>query len=205
MASRMDTATRKRQIAEAALAVVAEHGVGGMTVARVARLIGLVPSAIYRHFADRTAIVDAVMDLLRERSLANVTAARTLSDNPLAVLRLILMRQVGLVTELRSMPRILFSDEVYGGGPERRAAFRDTLLPFITEVAQLITEAQRAGMVRDAVVPMQAALHFMGLYVPLMVLSHTSEGLIDVMAYADANWRVFERGLCADAAERREG
>ena len=56
MASRMDTATRKRQIAEAALAVVAEHGVGGMTVARVARLIGLVPSAIYRHFADRTEI-----------------------------------------------------------------------------------------------------------------------------------------------------
>ncbi|MDG4797415.1 TetR/AcrR family transcriptional regulator C-terminal domain-containing protein [Micromonospora sp. WMMD1082] len=58
------------RIAEAALAVGDREGGPAMTMRRIAAELGCDPMALYRHFADREALLDAVADL----ALADVTA-----------------------------------------------------------------------------------------------------------------------------------
>jgi TetR/AcrR family tetracycline transcriptional repressor len=48
----------------AARALSAREGVAGLTVRGVARRLGVAPNALYSHFADKSALVDALLDSL---------------------------------------------------------------------------------------------------------------------------------------------
>ena len=86
---KLDTQIRREQIAEAALELLASRGLRAVSVAAVARRVGLVPSGIYRHFKSKDEILQAVLDLLRQRILDNVEAARAEHADPLLRLRLV--------------------------------------------------------------------------------------------------------------------
>ncbi len=64
---KLDTQIRREQIAQAALELVASQGLKRLSMAAVARRVGLVPSGIYRHFHSKTEILHAVLDRIRQR------------------------------------------------------------------------------------------------------------------------------------------
>ena len=57
---KVGTQIRREQIAEAALGLVAAEGVRRLSIAAVARRVGLVPSGIYRHYKSKDQVLDAV-------------------------------------------------------------------------------------------------------------------------------------------------
>lgn len=60
------TETRRRQIAEAALHVIAEGGLRQFTTRAIALRVGITDGTIFRHFADKQEVVHAALDLLEE-------------------------------------------------------------------------------------------------------------------------------------------
>jgi len=52
----------RAQIVDAALAILADHPADQLTMARVAKAVGAVPMALYRHVANRDDLMDAVLD-----------------------------------------------------------------------------------------------------------------------------------------------
>jgi AcrR family transcriptional regulator len=64
---RLGTEIRQDQIAEAALDIVRKDGIRALNVAAVAEKVGIVPSAVYRHFKNKSQIVDAVLQLIQTR------------------------------------------------------------------------------------------------------------------------------------------
>jgi len=195
MNKKQDTDTRQLQIAQAALAVIAEHGLKGMTLERIARIVGMVPSAIYRHFPGKDAVLDAVLGLLRTRLVANVTLARHSHADPLAALRDVLMRQIMLIAEMRSVPRVLFADEVLLRRSDGTSRLFDALTDFRAALAELVAEGQAQGRIRADILPQQAAVAFIGLYAPLAILWHATGGKLDLAEHAEANWKIFEQGI----------
>ena len=59
---------RKREIAEAAVRVIARHGYYGASVARIAKAVGISNSALYQHFRNREAVLVAATELMGERA-----------------------------------------------------------------------------------------------------------------------------------------
>jgi len=55
-------AQRRAQILDATEALMVEHGIQAVTMARIADAVGLTPGALYRHFRSRGAIVAAIVD-----------------------------------------------------------------------------------------------------------------------------------------------
>jgi AcrR family transcriptional regulator len=110
-AEKLDTQIRREQIAEAALSLVATHGVRRLSIAAVARRVGLVPSGIYRHFKSKDEMLDAVLDLLENRVLDIIQTAKQDSADPLEQLRGVLRRHVRFIREGRAIPRMIFSDD----------------------------------------------------------------------------------------------
>ncbi len=102
------TEIRREEISQAALSLVAGQGLRSLTVGKVARLVGLVPSAIYRHFKNKDEIIDAMLDLFEDRLKQNLEAVVTEKVDPLETLRRLLMRHLQLVMEYQVVPRILF-------------------------------------------------------------------------------------------------
>jgi AcrR family transcriptional regulator len=79
----------RNSLIRAALTLVAERGVDGFSLRGAARTVGVSPSACYRHFADREALLAAVahegLDTLAEAM--RVAAAPYAEETPLQVVR----------------------------------------------------------------------------------------------------------------------
>ncbi|MHB8765742.1 MAG: TetR/AcrR family transcriptional regulator [Deferrisomatales bacterium] len=192
---RLGTETRQEQIAEAALALVSAQGLGGFSVAAVARRVGLVPSALYRHFDGREGIVDAVLGLIRERLLRNVREACTETDDPLECLRRILVRHVELIRTNVGIPRVVFSEELYASRPGRKRAVHALVTEYLGHLADLVRRGQGAGRVRPELDPDTVAVMFLGLVQPSAILWHLSDGQFDVTKHTQRAWEVFRAAI----------
>ena len=122
MAQKLDTVIRQEQIASAALAIVAQRGLRRLSIASVARRVGLVPSAIYRHYRGRDEMLDAMLGLVHDRLLDNVRAVTTETSDAIERLRRLLALHVSLLTQQPGILRVVFSEDVYAG--DRRVAPR---------------------------------------------------------------------------------
>ena len=72
---RLPPAERRRQIVEAVNRVIAEHGVAGATVSRIAAAGGVSEGTLYVYFESREAMLMAALDLLFERMAALIDSA----------------------------------------------------------------------------------------------------------------------------------
>jgi AcrR family transcriptional regulator len=197
---KLDTQVRREQIAEAALAIVAAQGVRRLSVAAVARRVGLVPSGIYRHFRSKEEVLLAVLDRIEARLGENVREAREDSPEPLEQIRGLLLRHVRFIREGRAVPRIVFSDDFHRGQPERMARVQKIIAGYLGHVAELVRQGQQRGTIRADLDPATAALLFLGIVVPAGVLWHVTEGGFDVTRHAERAWLILRRAIAADPA-----
>lgn len=68
---RMNAEARKRQIVEVTLDLIAEYGLRGATMARIAAAAGIRQASLYTHFESRKAILLAALDAVYERIYAS--------------------------------------------------------------------------------------------------------------------------------------
>ena len=191
------TEVRQEQIAQAALDLVGKQGLKGLSIAGIAERVGIVPSAVYRHYKGKDDILDAVLALLRNRLMENVTAVRQETPDALGRLKSLLMRHVRMLAENRAIPHVIFSDGMYTGHPERKAKVRDIMHGYLGEVMRIVQEGQQAGAVRREIDPKATSVMFLGMILPAAVLWSVSGGDFDVVAHAKNAWPTFERGIAA--------
>ncbi|MCU0587450.1 MAG: TetR/AcrR family transcriptional regulator [Syntrophobacteraceae bacterium] len=189
--SKYATKIRRDQIARAALELIAARGMKGFSVAGLAHRIGFTPSAIYHHFKGKDEILDAVLDLLQDRLLGNVAKARADYRDSLAQLNALLSAHAQLVLGLSAMPRILFSEDVYGENSSRKARLNDIITGYLREVAGIVREGQIAGTLRTELDPDTISVMFLGLVQPTAILWHLSDGKFDAAGHVERAWPVF--------------
>jgi AcrR family transcriptional regulator len=199
---RLHTGVRQDQLTDATLAVLAEHGLRGLSIAAVARRVGLTPSAIYRHFPSKDAMLDAVLDRMRERLHGAIAAARAETDDPVEALRRLLGRHMLLMRRNAALPRVVLSDDYHIGHPERRQRLLGVFSGYLDGVADIIRQGQRLGSIRVDVNARSLAILFLGLIQPAGVLWTLSDGHFDVTGQARAAWPVFEQAIRPSAPSR---
>lgn len=64
---------RKRQIAEAMLTLAEEHGIHGVTVAKIAALVGVSEPALYIHFESREMMLREAIEVLYEQDIGRIS------------------------------------------------------------------------------------------------------------------------------------
>lgn len=80
---------RRTQICEAARTIFVDEGVDGISMRRIAADVGITPTAIYRHFADKSALVAAIVDegfSILENKMRRASKARTGRDTLMRLL-----------------------------------------------------------------------------------------------------------------------
>jgi AcrR family transcriptional regulator len=194
---KLDTQIRREQIAEAALELVASQGLRRLSVAAVARRVGLVPSGIYRHFKNKDEILDAVLDRIEQRLLANVKASRDEHADAVDCLNDVLMRHIRFLREGKviSVPRMIFSDDAHGDNPQRKRRVLRIFEQYTGQVAEIVRLGQSQGRVRADLEPQTVAMMLFGIIVPAGILWHLTEGGFDVTRHAQRAWKLFSAAV----------
>jgi AcrR family transcriptional regulator len=195
--SKMQTALRREQIAQTALEIMTDQGLRGLSVASIAGRIGLVPSAIYRHFQSKEDIVDAVLDLIHARLLENVAIASREAGNPVRRLERLLLLHIALIKENRGITRIVFAEDMYETRPERTGKVYAIISSYLAEVAGTLRLGQEQGQIRADADPDALSVMFLGLIQPSAILWRLSGGDFDLDSYATIAWTMFEQQIRA--------
>jgi len=197
-AEKLDTEIRREQIAEAALDLLGTRGVKELSMAGVGRQVGLVPAGIYRHFAGKDDVLDAVVELIGQRLAANVHLVREETNDSLERLHRLLVRHVRFIRENRAVPRIIFSDEMVSGNPKRKARVFQIIRGYLDHVSQIVREGQRSGAIRAELNPKVVSMLLLGIVLPGAVLWNLSSGQFDVSDHAEQAWDLFRESISSE-------
>jgi AcrR family transcriptional regulator len=142
---RLPTAERRRQIAEAALDIIATRGVHQLTTQEIAARVGVTDGSLFRHFESKQAIVAAAIDVFEALLVATFPEP---SDDPLETLERFFVARVTFARRRPEIIGLVFNDrltEAAGGeGARRVAAIVGRSLGFVGECLEA---AQARGLV----------------------------------------------------------
>jgi len=199
---KLETRIRRDQIAEATLAVVEEHGLAGLSVAEVARRVGITPSALYRHYPSMDAVLDAVLERVRERLHGIVAQAEGGTGDAVAALRRLLTLHLALIAGNQAFFPVLLNDAFQSGGLARRRRVFDVIAGYLARVAALIRGGQEAGTIRGDVDARTLAMLFLGIVQPIAMLRVLSGGRLEVQRPLREGWSLYEQILRGSAPRR---
>lgn len=200
-AHKASTEIRQEQIARAAMKLLAVRGWQRVSLAAIAREVGVVPSAVYRHFKGKNQVLEAVLELVNESFQANVRAARVETTDPLAQLRGVFTRHVQLITSGVPVPRIVLSEDVFTGSARHRHRVQAIYQAYLDQIAAMVREGQKQGQLRREPAAETLALMWLGLVQSPAILWLLSHGSFDLRRHCDRAWELFEETIRA----RRSG
>lgn len=167
MTRREPTENRQRQIADAALKIVAAHGLSRFTTAAIAHEVGITEGAIFRHFASKDEIVLAAIDRIEELF---EEGAPSDEGEPLDRLRRFLEHRVRVVQENGGIPRLIFSDELTNAagaaGATKVQALRKKAA---TTIRRCLEQAREQGKIKKTLDLDGAALVVQGSIMALIL------------------------------------
>ena len=198
---RFKTVVRHDQIAAAALDIVRAEGIRGLNVAAVAEKVGLVPSAVYRHFKNKSDIVGAVLGLIQTRLNRHYQDVIQKDLEPVEKLNLLLNRHVELIGGNNAIPRIIFSEEVIGGMPEKQQQLYGIIRDVIRNVAVIVREGQNKGTIRKDLPAENIAVSFLGMIQPAAIIWNLSDGEFDLTRHSKNAWKLFWAAIRPEAEQ----
>ena len=116
---RKDAGSRRREIADAALKVIAEQGLGRFTALAIAREVGVSDAALFRHFPSKEAIVLAAIARVEEHLLAHLPADE---GDPIHRLGRFFEARVAAIHETPGIARLIASDSLAQAAPPEGVA-----------------------------------------------------------------------------------
>lgn len=180
------------------MSLIGTGGLADLSIAGIAELVGIVPSAVYRHFKGKEDVLDMVLELLRVRMRDNVTDVCAETPDAVSRLHLLLERHMAMLIDNPAFPHVIFAHFAQSDHASRWSTLRSTMCSYISEIQQIIEQGQKDGVIRPDISSRPAAVMFIGLILPAAMLHRLSDGEFDPSAHMDAVWPVFVRGVTAD-------
>jgi len=147
------SASRER-ILSAALAIVAEHGYAGCSVAAVARRAGIATGSVYRHFPAKADLVAEVFRTASQREVDAVARAAALELTPAEAVAAVIETFAGRALRSPRLAYALLAEPVDPAVDAERLVFRRA---YAEAIAGLITRGVDAGELPRQDVALSAA------------------------------------------------
>lgn len=155
---RKSATLRKAEIVATVLGLADRIGPDRVTTGAVASAVGVTQAAVFRHFATKAVMWQAVADQLAGQLATAWEAALAGSSGPVARLTALISAQLGQIAATPAMPMLLFSRELNVENDDLRAILRGTLEAFHALLAREIAAGQQAGLLRGDMAIRDAAV-----------------------------------------------
>lgn len=188
---------RRLATVAAVIELAAEQNPNDITTAAIAKRMGLTQGAIFRHFANKDAILEAVMSWVSKRLLARVDKAIGNAMSPLAALKAVFLTHVDFVATHPGIPRMLFGELQRQGETLPKKMVKTLLQHYSQRISQLLTEGKEQGELSAELDIHAATLLFVGsiqgLVMQSVLVGHTK----NIKDDAERVFAIYSHGIQA--------
>ena len=190
---------RRAATVEAVVALAATQNPSDITTTAIAQQMQLTQGALFRHFANKDAILLAVMEWVSAQLLARIDSAAEAAASPRAALQAVFMAHVGFVAEHPGVPRIIFSELQRAGETPPKRAVQQLVGSYGARLHRLLAQGQAQGELRADLDVQAAATLFIGTVQGLVMQSLISGDMARMCGDAPRVFAIYQRGI--DATE----
>ncbi|MBW8310769.1 MAG: TetR/AcrR family transcriptional regulator [Rhizobium sp.] len=190
---------RRAETIEAVVALAAERNPGDITTAAIASRLGLTQGALFRHFPNKDAILEAVMAWVSDRLLSRVEAAMAGAATPLAAMEAAFLAHAAFVSEHPGVPRMLFGELQRSEDTAAKRLVRTLLGRYRERLARLVEQGKREGSIAADVETGVALSGFIGTLQGLVIQSLLSGEPGRIREGAPAAFALYRRGIGSQA------
>ena len=141
---------RQKEIINASLEIIAESGIQSLTIKNISKKIGLVESAIYRHYESKTQILIAVLDSISEQPKSNEIKE---TDSVFGILEKKLGHHFRTFNEKPVLVSVVFAEDLFQNEPTLVEKTRLKVEKSISVLSALIQKGQQSGEIRSDINP----------------------------------------------------
>ncbi|WP_020678048.1 TetR/AcrR family transcriptional regulator [Geopsychrobacter electrodiphilus] len=191
----LPAAERRAVTVKVVVELAAEQNPSDITTAAIAKRMGLTQGALFRHFPNKDAILQTVMEWVSERLLSRVDKAVQAAPSPLAALEAMFLAHVEFVVEHPGVPRMLFGElqRAEETGPKRMV---QTLIQRYGErLRRLLEEGKTRGELDAHLDTEASAILFIGTVQGLVMQSLLAGDIGRIRHDAPRVFAIYHRGI----------
>lgn len=169
-----------------------------ITTAAIAKQMNLTQGALFRHFPNKEAIWQAVMEWVAERLLARVDRAAKGIASPLAAMEAMFMSHIEFVVEHPGVPRMMFGELQHAQSTPAKRMVQTLIKRYGERLNRLIEQGKAAGELSPTVDNEAAAALFIGMIQSLVMQSLLAGDVKRIRRDAPRAFAIYRRGIgCA--------
>ncbi len=171
---RLPAAARRATTVQAVLDLAATDNPANITTSAIAKRMHITQGALFRHFADKEAIWQAVIEKVTRSMLARVDEAARTAKSPLAALEGVFMAHIESHMRRAGVPRIVFGELQRADDTLAKRMVRKFMEQYVKKLQAFIEQGKVEGELDLALDAKAAATMFVGMVQGLVVQSLVS-------------------------------
>ncbi|MBW8368395.1 MAG: TetR/AcrR family transcriptional regulator [Arenimonas sp.] len=186
---------RRSATIEAVVALAAECNPGDITTAAIADRMGLTQGALFRHFPNKSAVWEAVMNWVADNLLCRLDAAEAGAATPLQALEALFMAHVAFVVSNPGIPRMLFGQLQNPAKTPAKSVAQSLLSRYGERLVRLLESAKASGEIAEDLDTRSAAMLFIGSIQGLVMQSLLADDVARMQQDAPVLFRQLRRAF----------
>ena len=155
---------RQIEIVEAALELITDKGIQGLTIKNLSKKIGITEPAIYRHFDSKTEILLSILNNFKEMAVMLSGIMESYEAAAIEKISFMFSKMLELFTETPSMVSVIFSEEIFKNEEVLKVRIVEILNLHSQTIEGIILKGQKEKNVREDIDEKSLALIAMGSF-----------------------------------------
>lgn len=186
---------RRAVTVEAVVELAGEQNPSDITTAAIAKHMHLTQGALFRHFPNKDAIWEAVMNWVAQRLLDRIDKAAAGAPGPLAALEAMFMSHIDFVSEHPGVPRMLFGELQRSDASPAKRLVRTLIERYGERLQALLEQGRATGELAPDLDCGAAATLFIGTIQGLVMQSLLAGDVGRIRADAPGAFAIYRRGI----------
>ncbi|WP_329743420.1 TetR/AcrR family transcriptional regulator [Dyella sp. A6] len=191
----MPAEERRAVTVETVVKLAAEQNPTDITTAEIATSMNLTQGALFRHFPNKEAIWQAVMEWVAEQLMARIERAARGAASPLAALEAMFMAHIVFVTEHPGVPRMLFGELQRAEDTAAKRMAQTMIRRYGERLSVLIEEGKRVGALDLQLDSAAAVTLFIGSIQGLVMQALLAGDTGRMRKDASGTFAIYRRGI----------
>ena len=191
----LPTDERRAATVQTVIELAAEQNPSSITTAAIAKRMNLTQGALFRHFPNKDAIWQAVMEWVAERLLAGTDQVAQGMASPLAAMEAVFMNHIDFIVRHPGVPRMLFGELQRGEDTPAKRMVQTLISRYGERLRALVEKGKSLGELTPEVETTAAVTLFIGTIQGLVMQSMLAGSIKRIRRDAPGAFAIYRRGI----------